>query len=164
MHQPTAATAPAPDHAAIEKALAEGPTDGLPRTPFWEDQIRRGRTCVTLAEGRLRYLNVTSEMIRQSIGNGGQTPVMTVREVYDMYRPKTAREVEVMGPARVVFEPKNPLPCTGERGIAYIATEAAVRCYLDPGVGELPYEFDVFHKHAHSTLNHDDDRLDRDEN
>lgn len=133
-----------PDPAAIEAALAAGPTDGLPRTPFWEAQIRQGRNCVTLPEGPRRFINVPPDLIRRSRSEGASYPNVSVRGGdIDPYCPKTCRETEILGPSYLRHTPDKPLPCTGEHGVVYVETNAAVRCYLDPGVTELPLEWNA---------------------
>lgn len=139
-------TTPDPETPAQTAAdrLAAGPTDGLPRTPFWEAQVRLGRGCVTLPAGTRRYLNVTSAMIRQSLADQGRTSVWTVRDAGDELYPRTAREVELFGTVEGIHAPTDPLPCTENRGIAFLATEGVIRCYLDPGLAEIPSEMDAY--------------------
>lgn len=130
-------------HRAIEEALAKGPTDDLGRTPFWEAQIRMGRTCVTLPAGR-RFINVPPDQIRRNRSERANYPVVSVRgDGVDVFCPHACRETEIMGPAAIRHTPNDPLPCTGGHGVAYVETSAAVRCYLDPGVTELPLEWDA---------------------
>jgi hypothetical protein len=127
----------------IGERIAAGPDDGLPRTPFWEAQVRLGRGCVTLRSGTRRFLNVTAAMVRQSIADLGRTPVWTVREAEHEFHPSTAREVEIFGTVEGVHVPADPLPCTEGRGVAFLVTEGAIRCYLDPGLERLPDEMDA---------------------
>jgi hypothetical protein len=133
-------------HATLLDILAAGPTDGLPRTETWERNTREGRTCVTLQAGTRRFLNVNSRQIRQSLGDDGKTAVWSVREDTREGRvaPRTAREVEVHGVVEGVHRHDDPLPCTYGRGVAFLVTTNAIRCYLDPGWTELPLEDDVY--------------------
>lgn len=151
MNRNTPATAPAapqePARATLSDILAAGPTDGLPRTALWEKNVRLGRNCVTLPAGQRRFLNVTSMLIRKSLDDGGATALWSVRDDTDegRYTPRTAREIEVHGVAEGLHSPEDPLPCTLNRGVAFFATEAAIRCFLDPDRTVLPLEEDVYH-------------------
>lgn len=132
--------------ATLFDILAAGPTDGLPRTETWERNTWEGRTCIVLPEGSRRLLNVTSRLVVQSLNDGGKTAVWTIREdtPEGRYAPRTAREVEVHGMVEGVHRHDDPLPCTYGRGVAFLVTTAAIRCYLDPGWTELPLEDDVY--------------------
>ena len=83
---------------------------------------------------------------RQSLDDDGKTAVWSVREDTREGRvaPRTAREVEVHGMVEGVHRHEDPLPCTYGRGVAFLVTTAAIRCYLDPGWTELPLEDDVY--------------------
>lgn len=131
--------------AATEPSGVPDPSDGYPKTAFWEKQMALGRGCTTLGAGVKRYINVDPGLLRWGRDVGEIYPSVTVRDADSLYVMFACREVEILGPSTIRHTPGDQLPCSGERGgEVYIETEGAVRCYLDPGVTSLPASYEVW--------------------
>lgn len=139
-------TAPANDARTLGDKLAEGPSDGLGRTAFWEKQMREGKKCITLPPGVERFVNVQPQLISAELKSGGLTQFagysIRLTNGWEQRHPVWAREIEIMGTTQCELNPGAPLPCTEGRGIAHLRTSAAIRCYVEQGVDSLPPESD----------------------
>lgn len=103
---------------------------------------------IILPAGPLRYVNVAARLLKLNLEEprlhrwSDHLPVVTVRkathpeagaaEVYD--------GVEILGSCEIPYTPEDPLPSTGGRGIAYMRTTAAIRCWLRPSSKIAPTE------------------------
>jgi len=117
-------------------------------TEFLRERLRRGMTIIVLPAGVPRYVNVAARLIQHNLDPSRpkplpadqHVPVMCVRTAANPQAVRVYREIEILGPCEMAYTPINPLPNTKGRGIAFLKTEAAIRCYLDPHVTEATPE------------------------
>ncbi len=74
----------------------------------------------SLQDSRIKRIHVNQHVLKDNRKTGQTNPVLTIKTSDANHY---AREVEILGPSRVVYRPERPLPCGA---VCWIETEAEV--------------------------------------